>query len=86
MTHQPITTLAELDALDKAELADGYCSTKPGDPEPGNNHSRSYHHGWRIRMMDLGEMPIPEAHMQLLRKWVAWERAKREDARCLTRC
>lgn len=76
--HTPVTTLAELDALDDAEVADGYRSTKRGDPEPGDNHSRSYHHGWRVRMMDLSEMPIPDAHRRLVRGWVKREQAKRE--------
>ena len=76
--HTPVTTLAELDALDDDEIVAGYRSAERGDPEPGTNHSRGFHHGWRTRMMDLGEMPIPEDHRQLVREWVARERERRQ--------
>lgn len=74
MTHKPITTLEELDALDEAELLAGWRDANRGDPEPGANHTRSYHHGWRTRMMDLGEIPIPPEHQELTRLWVARNR------------
>lgn len=65
MAHDPVTTLEELDALDRAEMLAGYFETERGDPEPGSNHSRSYHHGWRTRMMDLHEIEIPIEHRRL---------------------
>ena len=68
--HLPVTTLEELDELDEAEMIDGYISAERGDPEPGDNHSRSYHHGWRTRMMDLKEIEVPENHRELVRLWV----------------
>jgi len=67
MTHEPVTTLDELDALNPFEMIEGHCGAERGDPEPGGNHSRSYHHGWRTRMMDLGELPIPAEHRLLVR-------------------
>ncbi len=71
MPHEPVTTLAELDALDEAEVADGFLHAERGDPEPGANHSRAYHHGWRVRMMDMGELPIPDEHRALVRAWLS---------------
>lgn len=43
--HAPVTTLEELDALDTAEMVEGHLSAERGDPEPGMNHSRAFHHG-----------------------------------------
>ncbi len=65
--HQPVETLAELLALDPVEIIEGHLSAERGAPEPGGNHSRAYHHGWRTRMMDLGEIEIPDAHRALVR-------------------
>ncbi len=65
--HAPIITLTEWDALDDAEVVAGYIGAEKGDPEPGANHTRSYHHGWRTRMMDMGEIPRPLEHDRLIR-------------------
>lgn len=65
--HAPVTTLTELDALNVDEMVAGYVSAERGDPEPGGNHSRAFHHGWRTRMMDLGEIPITDAHRLLVK-------------------
>lgn len=83
--HAPVTTLADLLALDEAELLAGYMSTQKGDPEPGMNHSRAYHHGWRTRMMDLHEIEIPYEHRVLVRAYCEHMRRTgavlREEAR-----
>lgn len=76
MTHAPVTTLEELDALNNDETVEGYLSTHRGDPEPGGNHSRSFHHGWRARMMDLEEIEIPPDHRALTKAWCDRERAR----------
>ena len=70
-SHAPITTLEELDALDEAEMVEGHRSAEMGDPEPGANHSRAYHHGWRTRMMDLEQVPVPPVHRELTRQLLA---------------
>ena len=75
--HQPVITLDELDALDEDEMIAGHLSAEKGDPEPGANHTRAFHHGWRTRMMDLGEIEIPPEHRELTRQWIA-----RMGARC----
>lgn len=72
--HEAVTTLAELLELNDAELMEGYMSTEKGDPEPGDNRSRAFHHGWRMRMMDLGEIQVPIEHTLLVREYVAWMR------------
>lgn len=72
--HAPVTTLEELDALDNIEKVDGYLSAERGDPEPGTNHSRAFHHGWRMRMMDIGEIEISPEHRALTKAWVARQR------------
>jgi hypothetical protein len=78
--HMVVTTLEELDALDEDEMVAGHLSAQKGDSEPGGNHSRAFHHGWRTRMMDLHEIPIPIEHMQLVKVYCARERAKQRSA------
>jgi len=41
-----ITTAAALAILDKDEIVEGYRDGFRGDPEPGDNRSDSYAHGW----------------------------------------
>lgn len=53
MTHTTISTLAEFDALDLRELLSGYHAAADGASEPVHS-SRSYWHGWRLWMMNLG--------------------------------
>ena len=72
MPHRAIVTLHELLALDPAEIQAGYLHAERGDPEPGPNHSRAYHHGWRTRMMDLGEIEITPAHRMLTAAYVEY--------------
>lgn len=43
----PITRAADLGALDDAETLEGYRDGRAGEPEPGDNRSLSYWHGWR---------------------------------------
>lgn len=70
-----VTTLADLDALDDAEVVAGYLSAERGDPEPGENRGRAFWHGWRCRMMDFGEIPVDAAHADLVRAYVARSRS-----------
>lgn len=77
--HERIVTLEEFDAIDTAECTAGYLAAQRGDPEPGMNHSRSYHHGWRTRMMDLGEIQAPVEHMRLVRAVMDRERIRRGE-------
>lgn len=48
----PIETLNELDTLDHGEVVEGYFDGRKNEPEPGNNRSKSYWHGWRNGMVD----------------------------------
>lgn len=43
----PVTTTAELATLDDGEILEGYRDGFAGEPEPGDNRSKSYWHGWR---------------------------------------
>jgi len=49
----PVETLEELDTLDDAEIQEGYRDGWTGEPEPGDNRSKSYWHGWRVGMMHV---------------------------------
>ena len=75
----PVTTLADWDALDLNEVVAGHLSAEKADPEPGGNHSRSFHHGWRTRMMDLGEIPCPPEHDRVVRAAMDRERIARGE-------
>lgn len=70
-TFEPVRTKADLDALDETEIIEGYKSAERGDPEPGPNRGRSFWHGWRNRMIDLGELPTDDASRQLVREYLA---------------
>lgn len=72
--------LAEYDAIDLDECVAGYLSAERGDPEPGANHTRSYHHGWRTRMMDMGEIPRPPEHDRLVRGVMDRDRIARGES------
>ena len=71
MAHPLVTTLAQLAALDSDEVMAGFMASEKGDPEPGDNHSLSFHHGWLSRQYDLGERPVPPEHKALTRAYAA---------------
>lgn len=55
---RPVLTLEDVDSLDSDEVVAGYRSAAPGDPEPGNNHSRSFWRGWQCGMADKCRRPM----------------------------
>jgi hypothetical protein len=67
MSFEPVRTKADLDSLDQSEIFEGYLSAERGDPEPGPNRGRAFWHGWRNRMIDMRELPMDAAAMQLVR-------------------
>lgn len=71
MNFEQVKTLDDLDSLDIEQMIEGHMSAERGDPEPGPNRGRSFWHGWRTRMMDLKELPVDEAHRQLVKAYVA---------------
>lgn len=75
MKFAPVSTLSDLDSLDDEQMLEGYLSAERGDPEPGPNRGRSFWHGWRNRMIDLGELPSDDASRALAREYVAAQRA-----------
>lgn len=70
MSFEPVRTLADLDALNEADIIEGYTTTQRGDPEPGPNRGRAFWHGWRNRMMDYGELPHDDASRHLVHEYV----------------
>lgn len=65
---QPVRTVADLETLDAEEIRDGYWDGFKGEPEPGNNRSRSYWHGWRNGAVDGGHRAKDEAQAELARE------------------
>lgn len=50
----PCTTVEDLLELDSMEIMKGYRAGFEGWPEPGDNSSDSYWHGWRNGAVDAG--------------------------------
>lgn len=67
----PIRTAAALALLDETEIVEGYHDGLAGEPEPGDNRSQSYWHGWRNGMADKNRIPIDDAMRQLAHEIVA---------------
>lgn len=66
--HLPVRTAADLATLDSNDLLQGFLDGgQPDCPPPGSNRSRGYWHGWRVRQMDRGLLPIDEDHRALVR-------------------
>jgi len=72
----PVTTLDDLASLDQGEVIEGYRAGLDGWPEPGNNRSRSYWHGWRNGALDGKHIEKDAAHAELARVVVrSWRKA-----------
>ena len=67
----PVTTMADLDALDLDEMRAGYWDGFQGEPEPGNNRTRSYWHGWCNGAVDKGLREKTQEQAELARLCVA---------------
>jgi hypothetical protein len=78
VTFRKVRSLEELAELDQAEIVEGHLSAERGDPEPGLNRGRAFWHGWRTRMMDLGEIEIDAEHRQLVHQYAVLQRNLRD--------
>lgn len=65
-----VSTMDQLSRLDPEEIMEGYRDGFNGEPEPGNNRSDSYYHGWRNGRVDGGYAPSDWAQMALARECV----------------
>jgi ribosome modulation factor len=73
--YQPLSSVRDLDVIDESECVAGYRAGLHGEPEPGNDKSKSYWHGWRNGMMDKGRMPIDAPARNLATEFVRRQRA-----------
>lgn len=71
----PVRTVSDLETLDQNEIVLGYWSGFEGDSEPGNNHSRSFWHGWRNGASDKRFREIDADQRALAREIVSRQRA-----------
>lgn len=69
-----VSSLEQLDALDDYELLEGYRDGIAGDPEPGDNRSLAYWHGWRNGAVDKGLREKDDEQAILAHLWVARQR------------
>lgn len=77
MSRVPLRTAEETDTLDDSDLIAGYFDGRAGEPEPGDNHSLSYWHGWRNGAADGGHRENDDAQRALARDYLARERLRR---------
>jgi chitinase len=77
MSCIPIKTAAQTDLLNTEDVIAGYHDGRAGEPEPGDNRSFSYWHGWRNGAADAGHRQIDSAQRELARDYLARERARR---------
>ena len=61
-----VRTKDDLAKLDDDEMLAGYRAGCAGDPEPGNQFSRSYWHGWRNGASDFKHKEIDDAQRELV--------------------
>lgn len=74
--RKPISTVAELSLLDDTEMLEGYFDGFDGEPEPGDNRSLSYWHGWRNGAVDGKHRKGDAAQRKLAHEVVKqWRRA-----------
>jgi hypothetical protein len=73
----PVITVDELDLLDADEMRQGYTDGRAGDPEPGDNRSKAYWHGWRNGAVDGGHRETDAAGRALARAYLDRERHRR---------
>jgi chitinase len=71
-----------LDSLDMQEMIEGYHDGRAGWPEPGDNRTYAYWHGWRNGAVDAGHRQGDAAQMALAADYLAVlrEQRKREGA------
>lgn len=72
----PIKRAVQLDSLDHEEVQEGYRDGFDGEPEPGNNRSFSYWHGWRNGALDGGHREKDEAQAELAHDYMACNQSK----------
>lgn len=72
---EPVRTVVELNMLDQDEITEGYRDGRDGEPEPGNNRSRSYWHGWRNGAADGRHRENDDAQRELARDCLRHARA-----------
>jgi hypothetical protein len=65
--RSPVTTVAELETLDGAEILEGFMDGYRGEPAPGDNRSKAYWHGYSNAMRDRASGPPDPAGIALAR-------------------
>jgi hypothetical protein len=66
---QAVSTKADLETLDSAEIVAGYVEFVRGDPEPGPNRGRAYWHGYMNAKRDHHESPMTAEAMNLAHEY-----------------
>lgn len=65
-----VPDLAAADELDRDEMIEGYMDGCAGEPEPGDNRSLAYWHGWRNGASDRGFREIDPEQRRIAREFV----------------
>lgn len=80
--REPIRTAEELAEVlsqpgAREDVSEGYRDGLAGEPEPGDNRSKAYWHGWRNGMVDGGHREKDEAQAALARQVLTRDHLKR---------
>jgi len=67
LARKPVATVEELSALNTDEIVEGYFDGFDNEPQPGDNRSKSYWHGYRNGQVDGGHVDV-DANQVLLAK------------------
>ena len=77
--REPVRTCADLATLDETEIIEGYFDGRHDEPEPGDNRSRSYWHGWRNGAVDGGHREGDGHQAVLAYNYVRGQRSDCDD-------
>ncbi|HEY0205268.1 MAG TPA: hypothetical protein VGC15_14085 [Acetobacteraceae bacterium] len=76
--RNPVRTVTELEGMDSDDIVEGYQAGRQGDPEPGDNRSRAYWHGWRNGRVDGGHAAQDDAQRDLCRDVATRQQERRQ--------
>lgn len=70
LSYFPVSNISELETLDEKEIVEGYLDGLKNEPKPSGNRSKSYFHGWRNGMIDIGKIPHDKFSDNLVNQFV----------------
>lgn len=66
---EKVKSMEELSKLNEIEILEGYRAGIDNQPAPGSDKSKSFWHGWRNGMADMGRIEMDDAMIRLAREY-----------------